>query len=463
MYLMVENNGHSDVEALTLLGVSTTRYSDSRQTIGMFGSGMKQAICVFLRNGIKPIVFLNNLKMEFFTQEKSINGVGEELSVFNQVFTKITGKDNSGKQINRTEKLGFTTEFGQLDWTDIGMGIREIVSNALDASYKLLQNATGATVKLVEDNQVRAKSCYTRVFIKANSDVINYYNNLSSNFLHFSGDNKNLYENKILVKDVNEEGKIYRRGVLVGGLSTKSLYHYNLRDIDLDESRNVDPYRAAQAAYKVLQNQEVPMICSFLREIVKPENNMSWEATNAPSYNYPTDQLKDQWKQAWKLAFGNNAVACISSFNVERVSGKGYVPISLSSNLFNFIKSFDIKTEFEVLSENERKPYKYSPATEDLMNTFNFVWDKLSSKNLINKNMPKVSIFSSLVSEGKITAGFYTDGTDEICINSDIVGGDSNFLKQTIVEEVAHYITGATDMSRDFQEFLIKALVSFME
>ena len=96
------------------------------------------------------------------------------------------------------------------------------------------------------------------------------------------------------------------------------------------------------------------------------------------------------------------------------------------------------------------------------METFNAIWNKLDSKNLINKEKPQVKIFTALVSEAKIDAGFYTQGTDEICINSDIVG-NSNFLKQTIVEEVTHYITGATDMSRDFQEFLIKALVCFME
>jgi hypothetical protein len=30
---------------------------------------------------------------------------------------------------------------------------------------------------------------------------------------------------------------------------------------------------------------------------------------------------------------------------------------------------------------------------------------------------------------------------------------------QTALEEVAHYVTGATDMSRDFQNFLIQVIV----
>lgn len=463
MYLMIENKGHSDFEAFTLLGVSTTRYSDSRQTIGMFGSGMKQAICLFLRNNINPIIFLNNLRMEFFTKEKSINGVGDESSVFNQVFARITGKDDSGKQINRTEKLGFTTEFGQLDWTEVGMGIREVVSNAIDASYKLLNSTDGVNIKIVEDNQVRAKSLHTRVFINAeNPNVSNYYDRLNENFLHFSSQNKNLYENKIIRKRSEDTGKIYRRGVLVGNLTTRSLYSYNLRDVDLDESRNIDPYRAASAAFNVWEDQEVPVIVDFLREILKLENYTSWEVQNAPSYFYPSDQAEERWQQAWKIAFGEKAVACISDSSRERVSAKGYASIYVPPKLFDFIKSFGISTEFTVLSINERKPYKYIPATEDLMETFNAIWNKLDSKNLINKEKPQVKIFTALVSEAKIDAGFYTQGTDEICINSDIVG-NSNFLKQTIVEEVTHYITGATDMSRDFQEFLIKALVCFME
>jgi hypothetical protein len=33
---------------------------------------------------------------------------------------------------------------------------------------------------------------------------------------------------------------------------------------------------------------------------------------------------------------------------------------------------------------------------------------------------------------------------------------------QTAFEEVAHYVTGATDMSRDFQNFLIQCIVEIV-
>ena len=132
---------------------------------------------------------------------------------------------------SQAEKLGFTTEFGELDWTNIGMGIREIISNALDASYKLLGNANGARILVVEDNQVRAKSEYTRIFIPYNYEVAQYYENINNHFLHFST-KENVYENKIFDKQDQEHGKIYRRGVLAGSLNERSVVNYNVRDID---------------------------------------------------------------------------------------------------------------------------------------------------------------------------------------------------------------------------------------
>jgi len=58
--------------------------------------------------------------------------------------------------------------------------------------------------------------------------------------------------------------------------------------------------------------------------------------------------------------------------------------------------------------------------------------------------------------------GYYRDGT--VFINSDLAGGSSAFagpqalpdrLVKVALEEAAHYVTGATDNSRDFQNFLL--------
>ena len=62
--------------------------------------------------------------------------------------------------------------------------------------------------------------------------------------------------------------------------------------------------------------------------------------------------------------------------------------------------------------------------------------------------------------------GYYRDGV--VFINADLAGSGSvvagrqalsDRLVQVALEEVAHYVTGATDNSRDFQNFLLDLAV----
>ncbi len=62
--------------------------------------------------------------------------------------------------------------------------------------------------------------------------------------------------------------------------------------------------------------------------------------------------------------------------------------------------------------------------------------------------------------------GFYRDGL--VFINSDLAGsasltnereGLSNRLLKVALEEVSHHVTGSTDTSRDFQDYLLDLAV----
>ena len=50
--------------------------------------------------------------------------------------------------------------------------------------------------------------------------------------------------------------------------------------------------------------------------------------------------------------------------------------------------------------------------------------------------------------------GFYREGV--VYLSLDFADGASVELRQTALEEVAHFVTGATDSSRDFQDFAFK-------
>src|SRR3990170_2810882 len=114
MYLMIENKGVIPIEGLTILGLSTARGNES--SIGQFGSGNKHAVNVCLRHGINPIIFAGDTRIEFYTKPATMGSKS-----YQQVWINVDGKH---------EKAGWCLEFGELDWTDVSMGLREFVSNA---------------------------------------------------------------------------------------------------------------------------------------------------------------------------------------------------------------------------------------------------------------------------------------------------------------------------------------------
>ena len=83
-----------------------------------------------------------------------------------------------------------------------------------------------------------------------------------------------------------------------------------------------------------------------------------------------------------------------------------------------------------------------------------------------DKEKPPVKCFTSILDGGVMLNGFYRDGM--VFINGDLAGSGSalagrNALSDRLVhvalEETVHYVTGATDNSRDFQNFLLDLAV----
>ena len=107
-------------------------------------------------------------------------------------------------------------------------------------------------------------------------------------------------------------------------------------------------------------------------------------------------------------------------------------------------------------------------ATPDAQAAVNLVWELLEEVGLTQgKAKPPVYCFTSILDGGTMLNGFYRDGT--VFINGDLAGsasvlGGQQALSERLVkvalEEVVHYVTGgATDNSRDFQDFLLNLVV----
>lgn len=112
-----QNKGELDIRAIKTMGVNV---KETESAIGYFGTGLKYAIAVLLREGCNIRIFTGGKGIEFYVTRQEIRG-----KEFDIVSMSIT----DGATV-RQEELGFTTQLGK-NWK-VWMAYRELYSNALD-------------------------------------------------------------------------------------------------------------------------------------------------------------------------------------------------------------------------------------------------------------------------------------------------------------------------------------------
>jgi len=449
MYLCIRNPGVADPRGFTLLGVSTTRDSGHEGTIGQFGSGSKLSISLLLRHEIYPIITCGRLKLSFYLKEEVVKG-----QTFRRVCVRYSGTDLDGVARNYTEETGFTLGWGSLDWDDLRMAGREILSNAIDSS--LIAGASHQAVKIEEVETVRARDGYTQVFLPLTDEVRQMRAFFPQQFLHLQ--NQDFLNRRCLLKDHPDPlVRVYKKGVLAWQDNEPSVFHYNLADLRLDESRNASEWDVRHAVATAIRKESAETLSVLLRSII--DDHQLWEAT-LDSYYLCRDDSNEETRQtfqtAWKMAAGPNAVATHGDFLGDFVRNKGYYPVQVPKSWRETLHRYGVPCDLTVLSMNEQKGNMVGEPTQEMVDIVHQVWDLLSEHDLTNgKDCPKVQSFTSLMEGGSQTHGYYIPDGDVVYLHSSL-GGEMLF--KVALEEVAHYVTGAGDASRDLQDFLFRLI-----
>jgi hypothetical protein len=472
-YLKIENVGVCPTEGFTIFGASSKNETTDPNIIGTFGSGAKHGISLALRQGLMPIVYCGKTRLAFYTKPLKIKGVAGE-AVHQQLCVKISGHTEDNKTINQDRELDHTLSYGNKDWSELSLALREFVSNAIDACYEQGLSQDCMSVELVEENQVRAKGGTTRIFVPATMDVVRFHQEIGKWFLHFS-EPQNMETKLLFKKDrncVDSSGNkkstavIYRRGVRVREFTSSnvpSLFDYNIPDLSIDESRTIDDWKAKFECGQALAQAEDPTVPTLIFQKLAKEETC-WELEQdgfALTYNIPDKLNKQQmWHNAFYAVCGKNAVLTTSAL-ADRVKEKGYIPVILSNNhngFMKFLKDLSIRSDVDVLSANDLNGRKIFAPSIAVTQALNWVWDKLEQIDMTyNRPKPEVRCFKQMTESSSMTFGYWLDGT--VYINEDVSQNTNNSLMDTMVEEVAHHITKATDGSRDFANFLIRMSV----
>jgi hypothetical protein len=487
-YLKIENPGVNPIEAFTTLGVSLSRYSNIPGTIGEKGSGSKHAVLLLLRNKIKPLIYCGSLGLEYYSKPMPVKGAGGS-HTFNVVHYRLKGKTDDGGSVNREEKTSYTLEFGTADWTEIAMGLREFVSNALDASLASHYHACGQNIdvvgvnyvkdvciELVDENQVRARAGYTRIFVPATDDVIEFYETLGQRFLHFSEplslkmkvlpkSNRNIREN-------SEAAVLYKKGVLVREIRgyAPSLFDYNLGDeLQLDDSRNIEDYRATDAVCVALRDAEPAVLAKIFQAMIDDER--MWETTlhGMQQYYEASEEVKEgrkaRWNKALEMAAGPNAVLVPNIRSIiEMVEDKGMTPvITKDGNWREAAEEFGARSDVTVLSKDERDGRTFSEAPDWLQTLHDRVWDTIVALELTNgKEKPSLRLFKEITEGRGIRTAFYDTDTATCNFNEELIG-DNLRTHINVLEEIGHHVTGSQDYTREFQDYFIRLATIFMQ
>ena len=481
-FLKVENIGTAPVEGFTVLGVSLASTSNNVGVIGQFGSGNKHAVAVLLRNELSPIVFAGTLKMEFSTRPQTLTD-GIASKEFGRVVVKFGGTDPvTGASRSSTDDLGFVLTYGEKDWTEAALALREFVSNAIDRSIREVGDWSGVKIEVVSDAQVRAKAGFTRVFVPLTAEVLQFYNDLGKWFLHFSEPeslgkailpktNRNLSDRRAAV--------IYRRGVRVREFEssdTESLFDYNLDDLRIDESRRASDWDVKHGAGRALAGADKKTLAILFDRLLNSTAH-AWEFSFdnyslSPSSGDTSEvlaQRRKNWSEAFSQVAGQDAVLT-GKGTKDQLERKGFVPVVAPENLVSAAGMYGVQTPASVLSVDELVGREISDPTPDAQAAVDLVWELLEAVGLTNdKAKPPVKVFTSILDGGTMLNGFYRDGTvfihEDLGGTASIVAGRqalSDRLVKVALEEVAHYVTGATDNSRDFQNFLLDVAVKLV-
>ena len=476
-YLKIENIGVCPPEGFTVLGVSLADTSDNQGVIGQFGSGNKHGVAICLRHNVALVVFCGTLRLDFFTKPQTVAD-SKASKDFARVCVKYGGTDpGTGASRSATEDLGFVLDYGKQDWSEVALALREFVSNAIDRSIREHGDWRSVKIEIVDETRVRAKRDHTRVFLPLTPEVLDFYNALGKWFLHFSEPesldkailpkaNRNLGDRKAAV--------IYRRGVRVREFEssdTESLFDYNLNNLTIDEARKASDWDVRHHCGQALAGADKDVLAILFSHLLNSDSP-AWEFTFdtyalQPSYrdNSEEEQRKRRnWQEAFVQVAGERAVLS-GEGTAKQLEGKGYKPVKAPEGIVNAAARYGVQTPAQLLSNDELSGRLITEPSGSAQAAVDFIWLIIESHGLNNgKDKPPVKCFTSILDGGTVLNGYYRDGV--VFINGDLAPtgiADVSLLPDRLLhvalEEVAHYITGATDNSRDFQNYLLDLAV----
>jgi hypothetical protein len=200
--IIFQNKGTIDPKSITTFGVSS---KESPSAIGFFGTGLKYAIAILLREGCEITIYSGDKSYQFATRR-------EKVRVDEFKFVTMNGR-----------RIGFTTELGKT-W-ELWQAFRELYCNTKDEGGTV-NEAIGAVVPMADTTVIKVKGQpFMDVWTRRNEYILNTQPIMTHEGIHVHP-GSNQY--------------VYYRGMRAYRLCYPSQFTYNIqRKVDLSEDRSI--------------------------------------------------------------------------------------------------------------------------------------------------------------------------------------------------------------------------------
>lgn len=430
-YMEFSNQGEIDVNAFKLLGASSKR--EATDKIGFFGSGLKYATALMLREGIEFKVFSGSKEVKFGLEKQDFSGINFDVITING------------------ERTSMTTQAGP-DW-EPWFAIREIYSNTIDE---------GGSMEIVTD--ISASKGMTKIYIEMSEKLGDVTKNWQDYFsfkreyldevvLHGTYDAKRSY--KIFSKRLIDYPVIFRRGIRVGEIkSARSLFDYDFTDLEINESRVMKyTYKSQQAIGEALmfsENKDVikTFISNWKNGNFIEYNEVTWDYVLSDNffglnYGYRVGRFSDEWLNQLK----DKRIVPDKLTGFYGVTAK---TIGLPSNMIELLKK-QFGNKLNIAGSRENIAYKITGAPDE---EYKKIHDKLDKAGF---NFPFESIKMGQFKDNDIH-GQYDDEEDIIVLCEKSTYWGKRDKTVLLMEEMLHKKSGYGDKTREFQTFIIEAL-----
>lgn len=219
--ILFQNHGTLDVRAITTFGVSSKEGDDN---IGFFGTGLKYAIAILLREGCTVRIITGGIEYNFETRKETIR-----VDNFDTVWMITKAHNAEGVTSFDTEqRLGFTTELGKT-W-DMWQCFRELWCNTTDEA--------GDATSHVDDYNLTYDGTDTYVIVTGAKFEKAYAERFETALLP----PKTILHDDMHIAAIHsgESNYVYYRGIRAYTLHQKSMFTHNIRmPMELSEDRNM--------------------------------------------------------------------------------------------------------------------------------------------------------------------------------------------------------------------------------